>query len=368
MVLPRLHMSVARVERLLNLIGLLLNTSQPISLQKMRELDAFLAYATTDPRSGERTFERDKAALIELGVPLRWVPPDDEEAGDEGGYAIDKKRYYLPEITLDPAALATLSIAGSAAAAIEGFPMRSAVLRALAKLGFDTEQSLPGPRMVHLPTPSIQDAETLGRHLDCLQEALAQRRWVQLRYAGLVGEPSERKVSPYGIYYRFCAWYMHGYCHTRSAPRTFHLGRIIDVAFARSEALPPHYTVPKDFRLADHAERPAWQFPTGEPQTTVELWVAEHLRAALPTILGARLKLEPCAIDAQKQGHKVMLKVSHKEALIRCIFPYGADLQVLRPLALRETLRTRYLAMAKRYSDANEDESGDLAQGEGSAP
>ena len=110
-------MSAARTERLLNLLTLLLNTRRPISLREIREMDEFGAYRSADPKSGERAFERDKAALVELGVPLHWVAPEreDEVDGGEGmgGYLIDRERYYLPELDLDPTDVALLSsIAG----------------------------------------------------------------------------------------------------------------------------------------------------------------------------------------------------------------------------------------------------------------
>jgi proteasome accessory factor B len=114
-------MSAARTERLLNLLTLLINTRRPIALREIRELDEFRAYCSDDPKSGERAFERDKAALIELGVPLRWVPPESEEAEDDlglGGYMIDRESYYLPELALTPGELALLSMAGAAALAI----------------------------------------------------------------------------------------------------------------------------------------------------------------------------------------------------------------------------------------------------------
>src|SRR5689334_25329322 len=112
-------MSAARTERLLNLLTLLLNSRRPISLREIRELDEFGAYRTDDPKSGERAFERDKAALLELGVPLRWLAPEQEEDDEgTGGYVIDRENYDLPDLELTPGELALLSIAGAAAATL----------------------------------------------------------------------------------------------------------------------------------------------------------------------------------------------------------------------------------------------------------
>ncbi len=82
-------MSAARTERLLNLLTLLLNAPRPVSLRDLREHEEYDAYRSSDPKSGERAFERDKAALIELGVPLRWIAPEREDEEDgSGGYVV----------------------------------------------------------------------------------------------------------------------------------------------------------------------------------------------------------------------------------------------------------------------------------------
>ena len=86
------------LERLLNLVGLLLETATPLTFEQIREtLDAYRADKVD---SAKRMFERDKDQLREFGIPLQLV--DTDVWGTEQGYMIPKDEYYLPEIAFTP--------------------------------------------------------------------------------------------------------------------------------------------------------------------------------------------------------------------------------------------------------------------------
>src|SRR6266498_2861334 len=99
-------------QRLLDLAALLLKAAEPVSWREIQE-----QFADDYAGKGEaaiRKFERDKADLLELGIPVRYA------AGDEdlpAGYLIDKDEFYLPDLKLPPEDLALLYVAGSAALA-----------------------------------------------------------------------------------------------------------------------------------------------------------------------------------------------------------------------------------------------------------
>jgi proteasome accessory factor B len=342
-------MSAARTERLLNLLTLLLNARRPISLRELRTHEEFRAYRTNDPKSGERAFERDKAALVELGVPLRWAAP--EEEGDEdgiGGYMIDRRRYFLPPLDLNPAELALLSIAGAAAAAIEGFPGRATVVRALAKLGFDVDEAGVSASLAHAPILIGRDPARVGAHLQVLHDAVARRRRVRITYRAKKGETTERQVDPYGLFYRQGIWYLVGFCHLRQAERTFHLGRCDSVELVSSERHTPEFEVPESFDLSTYVQRRPWELP-GDPPCEVVVRVAERLVPAIPEMFGRRVDVEH-----REDGARVRLSVSNRAALIAAVLPYGAAAEVLEPRDLREKIGTIYAQLARRYATAPE--------------
>jgi predicted DNA-binding transcriptional regulator YafY len=335
-------MSAARTERLLNLLTLLLNARRPMSLREIRELDEFSAYRSEDPKSGERAFERDKAALVEMGIPLRYIAPEaDEEDEGQGGYLIDPERYYLPALALEPSALALLSIAGAAAAAIEGFPGRAAVIRALAKLGFDVdEETRSALALVHAPFAPGVDPVRLGEELEILHDAVARRARVRLIYRDAKDGETKREVDPYGLYYRQGAWYLVGYCHLRRAERTFHLARIVKVVASGTGG---EFEVPESFDLSEHTRRRPWEFPK-DPPVEVVIRVAPRLTPALVEIFGTRARVERGA-----DGTLVRIRVTHREALISTVLPFGAAAEVLAPADLRREIGGIYAKLAKTY-------------------
>ena len=96
------------LEVLLNLVGLLLETSHPVTFEQVRDLLPE-AYGHEDPESAKRMFERDKDLLRDYGVPLRMEATDIWES--EQGYIIRKDEYYLPEISFTPEEMAALFVA-----------------------------------------------------------------------------------------------------------------------------------------------------------------------------------------------------------------------------------------------------------------
>src|SRR5690606_30839798 len=107
-----------RSKRLLDLVMLLLRARAPVTFREVR--DQFASYQTRNVEAGLRAFERDKADLLELGVPIRYVTPDEDDAIDEGGYVIDLKRFRLPEVHLTPEEISALVLAASVARAVPG--------------------------------------------------------------------------------------------------------------------------------------------------------------------------------------------------------------------------------------------------------
>src|SRR5918996_2382989 len=105
-------MAAKRAERLVNLVIALLSTRQFVTAAKIR---ATVPGYDADDRSEKadeafkRMFERDKAELRELGIPLetgRTSIFDTEE-----GYRIARRDYELPPVSLEPDEAAAVGLA-----------------------------------------------------------------------------------------------------------------------------------------------------------------------------------------------------------------------------------------------------------------
>ena len=65
-----------QTERLLDLLGLLLDAAAPVTFEHIR-MELKDAYTQGDVDSAKRMFERDKDALRELGIPIETTSKDD---------------------------------------------------------------------------------------------------------------------------------------------------------------------------------------------------------------------------------------------------------------------------------------------------
>src|ERR671910_3368573 len=117
-------MSAAKLERLLNLTALLLETPRPLSAVEIR--DRLGVYAKEND-AFRRAFERDKDDLRAMGVPLVVQDVPGVVPAVEG-YRIPKDRYYLRDPGLTPDELASLRMAASVVQ-LEGLSAREGLLK-----------------------------------------------------------------------------------------------------------------------------------------------------------------------------------------------------------------------------------------------
>src|SRR5688500_2664005 len=151
-----------RTERLLDLVALLLDAREPISWAELREQFKD-DYGRGSDEAAERKFERDKAELLELGIPIRWIQGDDEQ---RDGYVVERGSYYLPEVGLSPDELAVLYAAGSAAQASGAFPGSDDLAHALRKIGFFGGRDAPTPPLRMELGAVRTDTEALASKLE----------------------------------------------------------------------------------------------------------------------------------------------------------------------------------------------------------
>jgi proteasome accessory factor B len=275
-----------RTERLLDLVALLLDAKEPISWASLRESFPEDYGGGSSDEASERKFERDKAELLELVIPIRYITGDDDQ---RDGYLVDKESYYLPEVGLAPEELAVLYAAGSAALASGAFPGSQDLAHALRKIGFFGGRQLPTPK-VRMELGAVHPTPDLAGKLELLWNAAGGRKWVEMAYySPRSGEITRRRVDPYGLALRRGLWSLVGWCHLRQGIRTFHVHRIRDLLMNPSKPRSPDFEVPKDFKLDDYVASYPWQHTFHEPiDVEVELTgeLAPLAKGLFPTAMG----------------------------------------------------------------------------------
>ncbi|WP_225409932.1 helix-turn-helix transcriptional regulator [Stigmatella hybrida] len=311
-----------RTERLLDLVALLLDAREPISWAELRE--HFPAdYGGISDDAAERKFERDKAELLELGLPLAYVQGDDDR---KDGYLVDRSAYYLPEVDLTKEELAVLYAAGSASLASGAFPGSDDLAHALRKIGFFAGDALPTPR-VRMELGMAQGDAELSSRLEHLWEACAAHKWVQISYAS-PKQPvaTDRKVDPYGLALRRGVWTLVGYCHLRQGLRTFHVHRIRELKVNPSKPRTPDFEVPAEFSLDAHVAYFPWQHRFHEPmEVTLSLRgdAAQRVSSLFP---GA-------TVEPEGERVRARLGVTFLDGLLRFCLALGQDCRVEAPEA-----------------------------------
>lgn len=212
-------MSASTTERLLNLVIALLGSRYGRSRDFLRT--AIQGY---DPKASSeafgRMFERDKAYLKRLGIPI--LTEKDPHAEDENAwkYRIRPQDYRLPEVPLDPQGVTILSLA---VRVWEQASVGSAAARALRKLETATGMSADGGM-------AAVEARIRTREpaFDALWDALLNHRTVSFNYRkAQSGETIQRTVEPWGLGNKYGQWYLSGHDLSRGGQRLFRLSRIV---------------------------------------------------------------------------------------------------------------------------------------------
>ena len=330
-----------RTERLLDLVALLLDAQEPVSWAELKEAFPEDYGAGTDEAT-ERKFERDKAELLELGIPLTYVQGDEDR---KDGYLLDRDAYYLPDVGFTPEEMAVLYAAGSAALATGAFPGRQDLQHALRKIAFFADPDMPVPR-VRMELGAVREARHVPQHLEALWTAASTRKSVTLVYASPRSpQPSHRTVDPYGLALRRGIWSLVGFCHERQALRTFHVHRIRDLKMNASKPRTADFQVPPDFRLDEHVPHSPWQFrieqPTGQPQRDFG-GLADRAEAHFPEARVVRQGAQTTAT----------LTVTNLDPLLRHLLALSPDVRVVGPQPAVARIREMAKAVRARHQGA----------------
>ena len=214
-------MAARRAERLVNLVICLLSTRQFLTAERIR--DAVPGYEGADGSKAtdeafKRMFERDKAELRELGIPLETGR--NSHFDSEDGYRIKRGEYELPPIEFDADEAAAVGLASRLwRSATLGEQARSALMKLRAAGTSVQDDAPPG---------AVPDLDTSDPSLPALIDAARTARVVRFDYVKSGADaPQTRTLEPWGVLSWRGRWYVAGLDRDRDEPRSFRLSRII---------------------------------------------------------------------------------------------------------------------------------------------
>lgn len=304
-----------RLERLINLVIALRETRRPMTAAEVRERVA--GYGQPDQQAFRRMFERDKADLRTLGVPVETAPLDRWD--DRVGYRIDPRRYDLPEIHLAADELAALAVA------VQATGMQDAAGAGLLKLQVDAGEPAGG----RAPGDSRLGVALDAPHRETLVAAQLARQAVRFEYRPLARDAAVRNVDPHALVHRRGRWYLVGHDHDRGGRRAFRLDRVQGAV--RTVGEPAAFEPPGDeVGVDDVVPAP----PPGSPQT------AEVLAAPGVAWQVAR-RARGGGQEAGDGWTRFSVSVGDPDDFVFWALEFGPELVVVGPPELREAVVAR---------------------------
>ncbi|MGO4257031.1 helix-turn-helix transcriptional regulator [Marmoricola sp. RAF53] len=225
-------MTATKSERLMNLVIMLLVSRTYVTKERIREV--IEGYQEASDEAFEKMFERDKAELRALGIPIE-LGFVDKFFEDEQGYRIGRDAFELPELDLEPDEVAVL---GLAARVWQHAGLASATSNALVKLraaGYDVDRDA-----LDVLQPRVEVDEPA---FDAMWAMTMSRTPVRFGYRRPGDETAtERTLEPWGVVTSRERWYVIGFDRDRQGPRMFRLSRIEGAVVAAGK--PGSFEVP----------------------------------------------------------------------------------------------------------------------------
>lgn len=328
-------------ERQLALLALLRRHREPLSLERLRrELPGSWGGSKAAAR---RKFERDKKALAELGVILRYDPRMQ-------GYALDRASLELRPIGLTPTQAALARQAAALVAEDPASPFAPEVRGAFVRLWaidepVDPEEPAPQDLVFHHPSrdhdPDLPDR--LGR----ITLAAWRRLPIRFNYRRWpTACPLLRELQPWGLFASRGWWYVVGHCPAADARRTYGVSRISEV---RVEGLPDggaRFERPAGFDLRAAATRKPWDFDLHDP-----VQVSMRVDAAIaPNVMRV---LEQTVVDGDPDGDAPVLlhrTTTWTQALLDALREWIPRVEVVAPEKVLREWREPLDSVAARHA------------------
>jgi proteasome accessory factor B len=319
-------MAAKRAERLVNLVIALLSTRQYVTAARIRATVPGYEADDGSERADEafkRMFERDKAELREMGVPLETGRTSVFDTED--GYRIARADYELPEIRLtgEEAAAVGLALRLWESAQLAGAAHSALVKLKAAGIDVDSSRAIPLQPRLDAGEPAFEPCYAAAR----------DRRRLEFGYQRPDEDiPARRRVQPWGVVAWHGRWYLVGLDLDRGAERVFRLSRVVGT---------PKVTGPTGAfeppAGLDLAEVVAGQV-TGEEQLVV-------VRARPGPAIGLRRHATPLG-GAEDGDDRLQLRTTEPGRLADQLAAYGADVLVEAPAQMRDAVVARLTRLA----------------------
>ncbi|HEY7565557.1 MAG TPA: WYL domain-containing protein [Acidimicrobiia bacterium] len=307
------------LERLINLLAMLLTSTRPVTADEIRK--TIPGYSQDSDEAFHRMFERDKDLLRRIGIPLELRPTDGWEV--EHGYVVDPVKYRLPDAGLTDEERAALFLAARMVR-LGGEP---AAPEAVLKLG--------GARLTDAVDPMSAELGAAAEVLAPLFAAVTDRHRISFDYPHATKTSSRRRMNPYGLGHRRGHWYVVGM--TAEGERIYRVDRMRNIELEEPAGA---FDRPTGFRITEALRSQPWE--AGTDQIT-----SAKVRFNRDIAWWAARQLDAKATKPAKDGSMTAtVAVTNRPAFLGWVLSFGDGAEVLSPPELRRAVIDRVKGIA----------------------
>ena len=292
---------------MLNLLALLVDRNRPLTLRQVRQ-ELGKQYPNSD-EAARAAFERDKAALREMGIPIETKTLGGDSAG-EVTYWVNRSNYELSDLKLSDDERIALQLA-------------VATVRLGAQHGEEALWKLGGEKVLR-PTAVSVNIGFVDQNMSAITDAVMQRRTLNFDYKG-----EKRQVDPYGMLSRSGFWYLIGFDHLRKDQRVFRGDRIEGKVSAGQMRA---FKTPAGFDVAAAVPTEKQMMAAGDGEVTTATVLVDASLAA-----GVRNEFGDAAIIKERADGSIEFAIpcANMSAFRLWLFAMVESAEVLEPASVR---------------------------------
>jgi predicted DNA-binding transcriptional regulator YafY len=299
---------ISQAERMLNLLALLVDRNRPLTLRQIRQ-ELGKQYPDGD-EAARAAFERDKAALREMRIPIETKTLGGDAAG-EVTYWVNRSNYELSDLRLSDEERIALQLA-------------VATVHLGAQHGEEALWKLGGERAMQSTSLSV-NIGLVDQNMSAITDAVMQRRTLNFEYKG-----EKRQVDPYGMLSRSGFWYIIGFDHLRKDKRVFRVDRIEGkVASSQTRA----FKTPSGFDVAAAVPTEKQMLAAGDGEETTAIVLVDG-----PLVAGVRNEFGDGAVIKERANGSVEFSIpcGNLSAFRLWLFAMVESAEVLAPPRVRQ--------------------------------
>lgn len=301
-------MKISQAERMMNLLALLVDRAKPLTLRQVRQE---LGKQYPDSNEAARAaFERDKAALREMGIPIETKTLGGDAAG-EVTYWVNRSNYELSDLRLTDIERAALQLA-------------VATVHLGAQHGEEALWKLGGERILRKAQMSV-NIGLVDQNMGSITDAVMKRKTLNFEYKG-----EKRQVDPYGMLSRGGFWYIIGFDHLRRDQRVFRVDRIEGGVLAGEARA---FKAPTEFDVAAAVPTEKQMLAAGDGEVTTATVLVDSALAG-----GVRRQFGESYVIRDREDGSVEFAIpcANMDAFRLWLFAMVESAEVLAPQIIRD--------------------------------